>query len=354
MRQMASGATLALTMTPLAAPMADTLILTRAFIAGCVRPIDYIDAVEGAFRALANGEIESIAAGHVPGEGGAFHIKSAVARAGTRRAAIKINGNFPGNPRSNGLPTIQGCIALVDATNGRLLALLDSIEITAQRTAAASAVATRHLARRDAHTIALIGCGVQAHCHLDALLALPEFEFRAVRTFDLDAASAERLCRHASAHGLEPRRATSPRDACRDADVVVTCTPAQSPILEVADVRPGTFIAAVGADNPHKNEIAPALLAQARVVPDIAAQAASMGDLRAALAAGLMTLASIHAELAEVVAGSRPGRTQAGDIVVFDSTGTAIEDLVAANLVYERALADPAAIRFAFNDAAAE
>lgn len=333
-----------------AAKPPDTLVLTRAAIAGRVRPIEYIEAVEGAFRALAAGDLESIAAGHVPGDGGAFHIKSAVARAGTRRAAIKINGNFPGNPGRNGLPTIQGCIVLVDASDGRLLAVLDSIEITAQRTAAASAVAARHLARRDSRTIALIGCGVQAHCHLDALLSLREFGFRAARVCDTDSAAAERLARHAAAQGLDALRATSPRDACRDADVVVTCTPAQSPILHAGDVRPGTFIAAVGADNPHKNEIAPALMAQSRVVADIATQAASMGDLRAALAAGMMTLDSIYGELAQVVSGARPSRAQAGDIVVFDSTGTAIEDLVAANLVYERALADGGALRLAFND----
>jgi len=190
---------------------------------------------------------------------------------------------------------------------------------------------------------------VQAHCHLDALLALAEFEFRALRTFDIDATSAERLSAHGEALGLDAHRAASLRDACRDADVVVTCTPAQSPILHVGDVRPGTFIAAVGADNPHKNEIAPALMAQARVVADIAAQAASMGDLRAALAAGMMTLDSVHAELAQIVAGTRSGRAQAGDVVVFDSTGTAIEDLAAANLVYEQALAEPATLRLGLN-----
>jgi len=322
---------------------ADTLILSRADIAGRIQPLDYIDAVEGAFRALATGAIESLAPAQVPGERGTFHIKSAVATGGARRAAIKINGNFPGNPRSNGLPTIQGCIVLVDATNGRVLAIMDSIEITAQRTAAASAVAARHLARRDATTIAFIGCGVQAHCHLDCLLALPQFAFRSVHVFDLDRACAERLREHAIDHGLAAAEAASPGAACRAADIVVTCTPATAPILHAADIRPGTFIAAVGADSPHKNEIAAELMARARVVPDITAQAAAMGDLRAAIAAGAMTIDAVHAELAAVVSQSRPGRTRDEEIFIFDSTGTAIEDLVAANLVYDRVRADPAA-----------
>jgi ornithine cyclodeaminase/alanine dehydrogenase-like protein (mu-crystallin family) len=329
----------------------ETLILSRADIAGRVAPRDYIEAVAAAFRALAAGCIESPAPGHVPGERGAFHLKSAVATAGTRRAAIKINGNFPGNPRSNGLPTIQGCIVLVDATNGRVLAIMDSIEITAQRTAAASAVAARHLARRDAAAVAFVGCGVQAHCHLDCLLALPDFAFRSVCMFDPDPAGAARLREHALAHGLEASAATSAAAACRAADIVVTCTPSAEPVVHAGDIRPGTFIAAVGADNPHKNEIAADLMAMARVVPDITAQAAVMGDLRAAIAAGAMTLDTVHAELAAVVTQSRPGRSDDDEIFIFDSTGTAIEDLVAANLVYERMCADPATLRVALNAA---
>jgi ornithine cyclodeaminase/alanine dehydrogenase-like protein (mu-crystallin family) len=236
---------------------------------------------------------------------------------------------------------------LVDATDGRLLALMDSIEITAQRTAAASAVAARHLARADAGTIALIGCGVQARHHLDSLLALPGFAFRALRVFDLERANAEDL--GAQARGLEVTIDTSPAAASRHADVIVTCTPAQQPVLYATDVRSGTFIAAVGADNPQKNEIAPDLMAAAHVVPDIAAQAAVMGDLRAAIAAGAMAAGDVHAELADVVAKTRPGRTNDTEIFIFDSTGTAIEDLVAANLVYERALADPSTLRVAMN-----
>jgi ornithine cyclodeaminase/alanine dehydrogenase-like protein (mu-crystallin family) len=329
----------------------DTLILSRADIAGRVPPLDYIEAVEGAFRALAAGTIESLVPGLVPGDRGAFHIKSAVASDGTRRAAIKINGNFPGNPRRNGLPTVQGCIVLFDATDGRVLAIMDSIEITAQRTAAASAVAARHLARRDAATIAFIGCGVQAHCHLDCLLALPQFAFRSVQVFDLDRACAARLHEHALCHGLDATIAASPAAACRAADVIVTCTPSSEPVLHLADVRPGTFIAAVGADSAHKNEIAAQLMARSRVVPDITVQAAAMGDLRAAIAAGTMTIDAVHADLAAIVSQARPGRSNDEQIFIFDSTGTAIEDLVAVNLIYDRVRAGGDALSVDLNAA---
>lgn len=327
-----------------------TLVLSRAYITACAQASGYIQAVETAFLALAAGDLQSLPVGHIPARGGAFHIKTAVSTHAGRKAAIKINGNFPENPGARGLPTIQGCIVLTDAEDGRLLAVMDSIEITAQRTAAASAVAARYFARRDAATIAFVGCGVQSRYHLDALLSLGEFAFRAVRCFDLDQRSSEQLCLLARAQGLDAVVTTSAGDTCREADVVITCTPATAPLIGPGDIKPGAFIAAVGADNPAKCEIAPELMAIARVVPDITTQAAAMGDLRAAIQAGSMRLSDVHAELAQVVSSTRPGRTRETDIFVFDSTGTAIEDLAAAEMIYQRASVDPAALRIDFNN----
>ncbi|MCK9368324.1 MAG: ornithine cyclodeaminase family protein [Metallibacterium scheffleri] len=326
-----------------------TLVLSRAYVAGCAQPSDYIRAIESAFLALANGDLQSLPVGHIPAPGGGFHIKAAVSAHGERRAAIKINGNFPDNPGLRGLPTIQGCIVLTDAADGRLLAVVDTIEITAQRTAAASAVAARHLARRDAATIAFIGCGFQSRYHLEALLALGEFTFRAARCFDHDPTRAEQLRLLGIGHGLDALVASSPGDACRNADVIVTCTPAKLPVIGPKDIKPGAFIAAVGADSPAKSEIAPELMAIARVVPDITAQAAAMGDLRAAIQAGSMRASDVHAELAQVVSSARPGRVREADIFVFDSTGTAIQDLAAAAMIYDRACVDPAALRIDLN-----
>jgi ornithine cyclodeaminase/alanine dehydrogenase-like protein (mu-crystallin family) len=335
-------------MTPAQMEM-NTLVLSQAYIACSARPIDYIRAVEAAFRALADGDRVSLPVGHVPGQGGDFHIKAAMSRKGSHLAAIKINGNFPDNPADRGLPTIQGCIVLTDGEDGRLLALMDSIEITAERTAAASAVAARYLARRDAATIAFVGCGTQARYHLNALLALGQFPIRAARCFDIDKARAERLCSLGTALGFDAIVTASLGEACREADIVITCTPAKAAIVGPADIKPGTFIAAIGADNPDKCEIAPELMAIARVVPDITAQAAMMGDLRTAIQAGWMQLSDVCAELAQIVAATRPGRTRDEDIIVFDSTGTAIEDLAAAAMIYERACADPAALRIGLN-----
>jgi ornithine cyclodeaminase/alanine dehydrogenase-like protein (mu-crystallin family) len=331
----------------------DTLLLSRAEIAALTAPADYIDAVAAAFRALAEGAWDSLPVGHVPGLDGAFHIKAATRRGAEPWVVIKINGNFPDNPARSGLPTIQGCLLLAHGGDGRLLAIMDSSEITAQRTAAASAVAARLLARRSADTLGLIGCGTQARYHLGTLLALREFRWRAVHCFDVDATSAEALAALARGAGLVARTVDSPAAACRGAQVVVTSTPSRQPLLHAADVEPGTFVAAVGADNPAKCEIAADLMASARVVPDILAQAASMGDLRSALAGGAMTIEQVHGELAQVVCGRVPGRRHDGEIFVFDSTGTAIEDLAAADLVYRRAVKRSEPLRVAFGRAPA-
>jgi alanine dehydrogenase len=129
--------------------------------------------------------------------------------------------------------------------------------------------------------------------------------------------------------------------AAAQSDVIVTCTTAREPFLAADMVAAGTFVAAVGADSPDKSEIHPALMARALVVPDLVDQCAAMGDLRHAIAAGAMHREAVHAELADLVVGARPGRTSDDQITLFDSTGTALQDVAAAVRIHERALARP-------------
>src|SRR5688572_15261197 len=131
---------------------AQSLILTRADISALMTPADYLEAVKDAFRAAKEGRANAPGPMHLPASGGGFHAKGASYRGRRAYAALKLNGNFPGNPARTGLPTIQGAILLCDAENGALLAVMDSIEITLRRTAAASALAARHLARPDSRT----------------------------------------------------------------------------------------------------------------------------------------------------------------------------------------------------------
>jgi alanine dehydrogenase len=320
----------------------ETLILTRELIAQLVPPGAYLDAVRTAFRQLGSAEIATPPVAHLDGLDGKFHIKAAVRSTDPRRAAVKVNGNFPHNPERHGSPAIQGFIALLDAERGAVLALMDSMEITARRTAACSALAAQLLAPANARRLALIGCGVQARYHIDALA--PLFSLESVALYDRFAARATQFAGDLQGR-FDVEVQPSPAAAARGAQIVVTATPSRTALLDASDVDAGCFIAGVGADSAGKQELSPALLGRARVVPDVLAQAVHMGDLQHAVRTGVMTQTDIHGELADIVLGRVPGRTSADEIFVFDSTGTAIADLAAAEVVYERAHDDPRALR---------
>ncbi|HXI32619.1 MAG TPA: ornithine cyclodeaminase family protein [Gemmatimonadales bacterium] len=314
----------------------DTLLLTRSDVADLLDLDVCIAAVEEAFRAHGTSRPPTGVLG-MPVPGGGFHIKAGVLEVGGRPYfAAKTNANFPANPSRHKLPTIQGVIVLADAERGTPLAVLDSGEITSLRTAAATAVAARHLARADAHSTAIIGCGVQGRVQLKAVASVRKID--QVRLYDRDPGHAEKMARAMRrAVKAEITIVDSPRAAARPSDIVITCTSSHEPLLTAGDVMAGSFVAGVGADHPEKNELAPALLAASRVVVDVLDQAATIGDLHHALAAGAMTREDVAAELGAIVAGRAPGRTTAEQVFVFDSTGMALQDVAAAVVVYERA-----------------
>lgn len=314
-----------------------TLILTRGDVVAlltldaCIAAVEQAFALQGESRALGPG----ILGLHVPD--GGFHVKAAGLPLSRLYVAVKVNANFPENGRRRGLPTIQGVLALFDGESGRPLALMDSMEITVLRTGAATAVAARHLARPDARTATIVGCGRQGRIQLAALAQVRPLE-RAYAV-DTDAAVARRFATEMSAQlGLDVRPAGSAAEAAPLSDICVTCTPSRHPLLRREDIAAGAFVAAVGADSEDKVEIDPALMAAGTVVVDNLEQCATIGDLHHALACGVLATADVHATLADVVAGRRPGRTSAEEITIFDSTGVAIEDVAAAVAVYEGAL----------------
>jgi ornithine cyclodeaminase/alanine dehydrogenase-like protein (mu-crystallin family) len=313
-----------------------TRILTRRDVQALLDWDECIAAVENAFRLHAEGRSlpPGVLGVHAPH--GGFHIKAAGLALDRLYFAAKTNGNFPDNPKRHGLPAIQGVIVLCDADDGRPLAVMDSIEVTIRRTAAATAVAARRLARPDARTATICGCGTQGRAQLRALLRVLPLE-RAF-AFDVDAAAARAFAEEmSSALRIAVEPVASPAAGLGESAVCVTCTPSRKALLMRGDVRPGTFVAAVGADHPEKQELDPALMAAGLVVTDVTEQCATIGDLHHALAAGAMTRDAVHAELADVVAGRKPGRRTPEDITIFDSTGTALQDVAAAALVYEKA-----------------
>jgi ornithine cyclodeaminase/alanine dehydrogenase-like protein (mu-crystallin family) len=218
------------------------------------------------------------------------------------------------------------------------LAVIESGSLTALRTGAATAVAAKFLARRDAHAVTLVGCGVQGETQLAALVEVLPID--RVRMADNVPARAEVLAKRvATRYGVVAKARADLRGALAESDVCVTCTPSRRAFIAHGDIPPGMFIAAIGADSHGKQELDPSLLASATLVVDVLDQCAEIGELQHALAAGLMTREHVHAELAEVVVGRRPGRTWCDEITVFDSTGTALEDVAAAVAVYDKARA---------------
>jgi alanine dehydrogenase len=314
------------------------LFLDRQDVSALLPIADCIAAVERAFAAHATGELP--AAPGVLGvhlADGGFHVKTATLGSDPGYYAAKINANFPANPERHGLPTIQGMIGLFDSATGRPLALLDSIEITILRTAAASAIAARHLARADAAILTICGCGIQGRAHLRALLHVRRIQ--RVLAFDRDPGHVQQFIREMTpATHVEIEPAEDLAGAVRASDICVTCTPAREPLIGADDVRAAQFIAAVGADSEEKQELDPEVLRRSRVVVDIVGQAATIGELHHAIKAGLMKATDVHAELGQLITGQRPGRTAGDETFVFDSTGTALQDVAAAATVYERAL----------------
>ncbi len=317
------------------------LFLGRAGVERLLTPAVCLAAIEQAFRLLGEGKAPPPAVLSMHAEGGSFHVKAGMLATDRPYFAAKLNANFPGNGPRLGLPTIQGVVILSDAGNGTPLAIMDSGSITALRTAAASALAARHLARRGWSTLAICGCGAQAEAQLLALYAQGRPE--RVMALDIDRARAVSFADELNRKtGITIEVADGVEQCFAQADVVATCTTARRYFVTREIVRPGTFIAAVGADHEDKQEIQPQLLAAAKVVTDLTAQAATMGDLHHAIAAGVMSAAEVHAELGEIVCGRKPGRTSEEDIIIFDSTGTGLQDVAAAIAVYQRAVTEKA------------
>ena len=320
-------------------PCPSTLVLTKREIASLMSLGDYVSAVEAGFRSYGNGGVDVPLPMHIRAPQGTFHAKGACLVLDRPYVALKLNGNFAANPETNGLPTIQGVVLLCDGNDGTVLSLMDSIEITLRRTAAATSLAARFLAPVCSDSVGLFGCGIQGRAQLEALAdVLP---LRRVRVWDRDASKASHFARtlRASLH-IDVAAVAEPQQASRTSQVIVTATTARAPFLRKDMVPPGAFIAAIGADSAEKSELAPELVAGATIVVDLLAQAATMGDLHHAIDAGVVTADDVHAELAEIVVGRKPGRLRDDETIVFDSTGTAIQDVAAAAAIWQRAAAN--------------
>ncbi len=249
----------------------------------------------------------------------------------------KVVGVF-GRNVERGLPSHLATIALFDPDTGALLSLMDGRYITEARTAAVSAVATRYLARAsDAVTLCILGSGVQARSHLEALACVRRLVD--VRVWSPTRAHRERFAQEASERGGAPvRAAASAEAAARDADLLVLATSADEPVLMNAWVSDGAHVIGVGACRPGQRELEPSLVTRARLFVDSREAAlAEAGDVVLSIAEGRFGPDHIVAEIGEVVAGRAEGRTRASEVTIFKSLGMAVEDVAAGALAYARA-----------------
>ena len=335
--------------TSSASRAAGAFLLSRSDVERLLTPDECIAAVEDAFRRHALGQAPPPGILGLHAEEGSFHIKAALLTLDRPYFAAKTNANFPHNGARHGLPTIQGVVVLCEADTGRPVAVMDSMAITALRTAAATAVAAKYLARRECSTALICGCGAQAPAQLRALLRVRRPE--RILAYDRD---AEKLRAFVAALGGETGLPITPVTdlpaAVAATDIVITCTIARRWFIAREMVRAGTLVAGVGADNEEKQELEPALLASSKLVTDLTEQCAAIGDLHHAVAAGVMSASDVHAQLGEIVAGLKPARESEEEIIVFVSSGTALQDVAAAAAVYRRALEEGESPRFSFND----
>jgi alanine dehydrogenase len=289
-----------------------------------------ITAVERAVREHGEGRAFGLSRRQVGTSAGTFHVTTG---GELGLLSVKVNGHFP--PLRQDEPVrLTGAIMLFDALNGEPVALLDSLVVTLLRTAAVTAIATARLARADARTALLIGAGRQARGQVRALSLM---SVDRLLVFDRSPERASEVVELATSLGLDAAGANDITEAARASDVIVTVTRASSPVLSYGDVSSGALVIALGADGPGKQELDPQILKEARVVVDVLDQAAESGELARAIEAGALTQDDVHAELGEIIAGRKPGRVDAGEIFVFDSTGTGLQDAATAALVVEAA-----------------
>src|SRR5687768_15845082 len=253
----------------------DTLLITRRNVAQLLSIEECIAAVEQAFKLYASAEAPAPGVLGIHAQDGGFHIKAGILNLNKSYFVAKINANFPGNNKKYGLPTIQGVIAVCDAENGRLLALMDSIEITIIRTGAATAVAAKWLAKEKARTATICGSGNQGKVSLRAVMKVRQLE--KVFVFDIDKKKAQQFASDLSEElkiSIQP--VNDLKGAVMQSDICITCTPSKKYFLLREYISPGTFIAAVGADSEDKQELEPSLLISGKLVTDITAQSATI------------------------------------------------------------------------------
>lgn len=314
------------------------LILSRDDVMAVLTMKDAIEAVETAFRELAEGSVDMPVrlTVRIPEPKGIVNVMPAyLGRSGA--LGLKLVSAYAENPKRFNIPSVQATILYSDYRSGQLLAVMEGGYITAVRTGAASGVATKYLARKDSAIVGVIGAGVQAETQLEAVCAVLPVKFARVYgpTPVRRAAFAEKMSRRL---GIEVKQVGDAEEAARRCDIVITATSSKDPVLRGEWLSPGTHVNGIGSHAPDYRELDEVVIKRSKVVVDsMEAATKEAGDLLIPMASGIIPKDHIYAELGELVVGKKPGRVRSEEITLFKSQGLAIEDVVTAKLVYERA-----------------
>lgn len=328
--------------------MSEISILTEKELKGIIRlDADAIACIEDAFHALATKPVvmPPILRLDIVEARGEVDVKTAYVP-GLDGFAIKISPGFFDNPKL-GLASTNGMMVLLSARTGLAQALLlDNGYLTDVRTAAAGAVAAKHLSRADSSVAAIFGAGMQAGMQLEALMLVRPI--RKARIWARDLAKAETAAKALTSRlGIEVTAEADAERAVTGADIIVTTTPSNRPLVKAQWLSPGQHLTAMGSDAEHKNEVDPRLVIRADAyVADRLSQTRKLGELHHAIEAGLVAPDQEFPELGQVVAGLAPGRSSEDEITYADLTGTGIQDTAIATLAYARARASGAGTRF--------
>jgi len=326
-----------------------TLLLTKNEVRNLISLSSVIAAVEDAYRAFSSGQVEQpdYIGIHLPAPRGEIDFKLGYLKSSEMISMKASSGGFIDNPSRHGIPNGMGTILLFDAQSCALVCVMEGSLITGLRTGAAGAISVRLLGRKDAKKVTSIGIGNQARMQIRSMREVMRIE--EIHAWHSNPETLSRYKADIESEFMIPVvMAASKRDAVEQADILITTTRGKGSLVEAEWIKPGTHIVAIGTDAPGKQELAPEIFRNAKIVTDSTRQCLQKGETWHALNHGTISISNIHAEIGEILIGTKAGRENAKEITLFDSTGIAAQDNTTANAIYQSALCQNVGTRFSF------
>lgn len=329
----------------------DTLLLNYDQVDSLMAVEHYIDAVEEAYAYSARKRVLDPKYFDVPSEDGEFHVKGGgIIYGDDIYFAVKESGCFFNNLRHYGLPTIYGLIILCNGKNAAPLAVFDSGPVTAKRTAAATAVAAKYLARKDSKIVTICGAGTQGKHQLHALKCV--LNVKQAYIYDINDTFSTKYAHDMTKQAkvtVEPVAYDDLERCIQQSDVLVTCTPSTTPYITNSFLPTGILVSAIGSDNAHKQELESDIIPNHKVIVDSVYQCSQIGETHHSIKDNLFSQKDIHAEIGDVITNKAKGRESEDEVIIFDSTGIALQDVASAVRIYNTARSQNIGTYFKFS-----